>query len=81
MNLISMIVKLNLTMMILVEMTWVNYYLVILLTNHELSSEDDEYTPFGLLSFDTLNKVYVAWFDDKYDIVQVQIVKQEWNMN
>ena len=81
MNFISMIVKLNLIMMILVEMTWVNYYLVILLTKHELSSEDDVYTTFGLLSFDTLNKAYLAWFDDKYDIVQVQIVKQEWNMN
>ena len=49
------------------------------LNKHEFSSEEDVHKIFNLLPFDTLNKAYLAWFDEKDDIVQAQIVKKEWN--
>ena len=52
-----------------------------LLTKHELSSEDDVYTTFDLLSFDTLNKVYLPWYDENEEIDQAKIEKIELKMS
>ena len=51
------------------------------MTKNELSSEVDVYTIFDLLSFDTLNKAYLAWFDEKDEIEQAKIEKKELSMN
>ena len=45
------------------------------LSKHESSSEDDMHTTFDLISFDTLNKAYLAWYDEKYVIDQAKIEK------
>ena len=52
-----------------------------LLSKQELSSEDDVHTTFDLLSFDTLNKVYLPWYDEKEEIDQAKIEKIELKMN
>ena len=41
-----------------------------LLNKHELSSKEDVHTIFDLLPFDTLKKAYLAWFDEKDEILQ-----------
>ena len=45
------------------------------LSKQESSSEDDVHTTFDLLSFDTLNKAYSAWYDEKKEIDQAKIAK------
>ena len=53
-----------------------NFLLCHFMTKNELSSEVDVYTIFDLLSFDTLNKAYLAWFDEKDEIEQAKIKKR-----
>ena len=51
------------------------------IAKNELSSEDDVHTKFGLLSFNTLNKAYLAWYDEKEEIEQAKIEEKELNLN
>ena len=46
------------------------------LSKDESSSEDNVHTTFDLLSFDTLNKAYLAWYDEKEEIDQAKIEKK-----
>ena len=41
-------------------------------------SEEDVHKIFNLVLFDTLNKAYLAWFEEKDEIVQAQDKKKEY---